>query len=249
MPDELEQHRRMLFEQLAATGSVAVRNELVESYGPLADFFAGRYKNRVRDQDDLRQAAQIALVKAVDRFDPTLGFSFSTFAGRTIDGELKRYFRDHAWAVRVPRGAKEAALTVRAAVNELTMANSASPTVEQIADYTGLERDEVLLALDVPAAMTAESIHGTDSDDSGLPIEAKLGGRDTRFESTDAKFTVEALMATLPERERTIIHLRFHEHRTQQEIADQIGISQMHVSRLLRRALEQMRRQLEAEVV
>lgn len=248
MSDEEEERRRVLFEELAKTGSIEARNELVESYAPLAEYFANRYKNRVRDHDDLRQAAQMALVKAVDRFDPSLGFKFSTFAGRTIDGEIKRYFRDHSWAVRMPRGIKEDALTVRAAVDELTTSRGSSPTVADLVDYTGLDHDAVLLALNAPAAMTADSIHRTEGDEAGTSIAAKLGGDDVRFEQSEAKITIDVLMEKLSDRERTIVELRFKNDLTQQEIADHIGISQMHVSRLLRRALEAMRRQAELGV-
>lgn len=248
MTDGEEERRQALFAELAETGSIEARNELVESYAPLAEFFANRYKNRVRDHDDLRQAAHMALVKAVDRFDPTLGFKFSTFAGRTIDGEIKRYFRDHSWAVRMPRGIKEDALTVRKAVDELTTSKGLSPTVADLVEYTGLDQDAVLLALNAPAAMTAESIHRTEESDSGISIAAKLGEDDARFEQSDAKLTIDVLMERLSDRERTIVRLRFEDDLTQQEIADHIGISQMHVSRLLRQALEKMRRQAEPGV-
>ncbi|MGF1595487.1 MAG: SigB/SigF/SigG family RNA polymerase sigma factor [Acidimicrobiales bacterium] len=242
MAERDEQRRRELFEELASTGSVEIRNELVESYAPLAEFFANRYKQRATDNDDLRQVAQLALVKAVDRFDPAQGAAFSTFAGRTIDGELKRHFRDRTWAVRVPRGLQEAALEVRNAADELALGNGRAPTVEELAEHTGYETDMVLQALDVRSAQRAASIDRPADDDEGAnPIATTLGVTDANFGRTEAGLAVRALMAELPKRERRIVELRFYGELTQQQIADRMGISQMHVSRLLRAALEAMR--------
>ena len=246
MAERDEQRRRELFEQLAATGSADARNELVESYAPLAEYFANRYKNRTDDHDDLRQVAHLALVKAVDRFDPDVGVAFSTFAGRTIDGELKRHFRDRSWAVRVPRSLQEAALAVRAAADELTMSKGAAPTVDELVERTGYDAEVVIQALDVRTAMQAQSIDrpGGGDGDEGRAVSAVLGEHDPELERAEVTMAMRTLIATLPERERTIVELRFYGELTQQQIADRLGISQMHVSRLLRGALMTLRGQL-----
>ena len=245
MPDRDEERRRRVFEELAATGSAEARRWLIESYGPLAEYFANRYKNRTDDHEDLRQVAHLALVKAVDRFDPERGVGFSTYAGRTIDGELKRHFRDRSWVVRVPRSLQEAALAVRAAVDELTMATGTAPTVDQLVERTGLDADLVLQALDVRSAMHAESIDRPTGDgEGGVTTSAMLGTTDRNLERAEVSMAMRSAIETLPERERTIVELRFYGELTQQQIADRLGISQMHVSRLLRGALVSLRAHL-----
>lgn len=242
MADRDEERRAELFAVLAATGSVDARNELVESYAPLAEYFANRYKNRTTDHEDLRQVAQLALVKAVDRFDPDQGAAFSTFAGRTIDGELKRYFRDKTWAVRVPRSLQEAALAVRNAADRLAVENGRPATVAELVEHTGFETELVLQALDVQVAQQGRSIDQPAGDEAGAtPLAAVIGAADENFERTDAALAVRALLDELPAREREIVELRFYGEMTQQQIADQLGISQMHVSRLLRSALASLR--------
>jgi RNA polymerase sigma-B factor len=237
--------RARLFEELRDTGSPAVRERLVESYLPLARFFARRYSGRGGRDDDLDQVAAMALVKAVDRFDPDLGVAFSTFAGRTIDGELKRYFRDTSWAVRVPRRAQEQALLVRRTVDELSTELGRSPTVPEVAVRSGLDEDEVLEALDASTARRADSLDRPVGDSDGsMDLGSSFGEVDRRFHQADVREAVVRLLETLPDRERRIVELRFYGELSQSAIAEQIGISQMHVSRLLRRTLEQLREQL-----
>lgn len=241
---ETEQEERdRLFVSYVETRSEKVRNELVESYAPLAEFFAKRYRNRGAESDDLRQVAQLALVKAVERFDPEFGVKFSTFAGRTIDGELKRYFRDRTWSVRVPRSLQERSLEVRRTVERLSLDLGRAPTVDQLAEATGLSSDEVLEALDVQSAYTSASLDRPtgSGDDSDLTLGASLGSTDDAYEATEAAVAVRSLLDTLPDRERRILELRFFGELSQSEIAEQVGISQMHVSRLLRKTLEQLR--------
>lgn len=245
MPERDEQRRRKLFEELAATGSTDAREELIASYAPLAEFFANRYKQGPTDDEDLRQVAQLALIKAIDRYDLAQGAGFSTFAGRTIDGELKRYFRDKTWAVRVPRSLQEAGLVVRNAADDLAMENGRPATVDELAERTGLESDVVLQALDVRSAVQASSIDRPDSGDpQGQAISAMLGSTDANFERTETSLAVTTMLERLPQRERLVVELRFYREMTQQEIADEIGISQMHVSRLLRKALALLRAEL-----
>ncbi len=241
---ETEQEERdRLFATYVETRSEKVRNELVESYAPLAEFFAKRYRNRGAESDDLRQVGQLALVKAVERFDPEFGVKFSTFAGRTIDAELKRYFRDRTWSVRVPRSLQERSLEVRRTVERLSLDLGRAPTVDQLAEATGLSSDEVLEALDVQSAYTSASLDRPtgNGDDGDLTLGASLGSDDDAYEATEAAVAVRSLLDTLPDRERRILELRFFGELSQSEIAEQVGISQMHVSRLLRRTLEQLR--------
>lgn len=241
MADRDEARRAELFRRLAETGSVEVRNELVESYAALAEFFANRYRQQASEPEDIRQVAQLALVKAVDRFDHTLGVNFSTFAGRTIDGELKRYFRDRTWSVRVPRSLQETALEVRAVIDTMTAANGRPPTVQDLAEETGYDTTRILQALDVQTAQRARSLDAPVGDETAATLAGTIGDEDDNIDRSETRMAVEALLEDLPERDRQILELRFFEELTQQQIADQLGISQMHVSRLLRASLETLR--------
>lgn len=240
-----EDRRDELFDRWRAERDPAVRNEIVESYAPLAEYFANRYRNRGAEADDLRQVAHLALVGAVERFDPDVGVKFSTFAGRTIDGELKRYFRDKMWAVRVPRSLKELSIEVRRAADRLSGELGRSPTVDQIAAETGLETDVVIEALDVQATgFRAESLERPAGAEDARTLGDTLTVDDSGEAQVDIRLAVRRLMEGLPDRERTIIELRFFDELSQQEIAEVIGVSQMHVSRLLRRTLGQLRDEL-----
>ncbi len=235
------------FAELAESGSAKVRNELVESFAPLAEYFAKRYKDRGVESEDLRQVAQLALVKAVDRFDPEFGVQFSTFAGRTIDGELKKYFRDRSWAVRVPRSLQERSALVRQVREQLSKEQSRPPTIDELAERAELSVDEVIEALDAQSAYRATSIDvGRGEDDEGMTISSRLGTTDPGYHQTELEMAVRDMVAELSERDRTIIELRFFEDLSQAEIADRVGISQMHVSRLLRKSLEELREKLRA---
>ena len=247
MGERDEARRQELFEELAATGSLEVRNELVESYAPLAEFFANRYRQRSGNDEDLRQVAHLALVKAVDRFDLSVGVQFSTFAGKTIDGELKRYFRDRTWAVRVPRSLQETAVEIRKLSDQLAIDLGRPPSVTELAERSGHDVDLVLQALDVQSARSARSIDqpvgGEGSDDGGsASVGSMLGADDADFDRADTRISKRRLLEHLDDREREIVELRFYDELTQQEIADRVGVSQMHVSRLLRGALEELRR-------
>ncbi len=242
--DDLE-----LFRQFAASRSRELRNQLVERHMGFAAHIAGRFRRADSRDDDLRQVAMLGLVKAVDRFDPEYGSTFSAFAGRTIEGELKRYFRDRSWVVRVPRGAKELHLLVRRAADELSQQLGRSPNVDEIAAHLDVDRDDVLRGLSATAAYHVGSLDaGSGDDDPGSPMDrqAVLATADPGFVNTDNREVVVGLLERLPERERRIVELRFYDRLSQSEIADQVGISQMHVSRLLRRSFEQMRMWMEA---
>lgn len=235
--------RVALFEELARTGSEAVRNRIVESYAPLAVFFAHRYRDRGVESDDLQQVAQLALIQAVDRFDPTFANQFSTFAGRTIDGELKRYFRDRTWAVRVPRGLKELSVEIRQLSDRLSIELGRSPTVADLAAASGHDQDDILAALDVGGAYRAASLDAPapGSERAAAAAPTSTGSVDPRFERTEARLAIEALLATLNPSDRRIVELRFFDELSQDDIARQLGVSQMQVSRLIRRSLDHLR--------
>jgi RNA polymerase sigma-B factor len=230
------------FREYRRNQSRRLRNELVERHMGLAAHVARRY-SRSRPDDDLRQVAMIGLVKAVDRFDPERGVAFSSFAGRTIEGELKRHFRDSTWSVRVPRSAKELHLGVRRAGDELSQRLGRSPSVDEIARHLDIERDDVVAGLAAGAAYTAGTLDTSPSPDEngGTDRNAALSSEETGFELAEHREVVTGLLARLPEREREIVALRFFEELSQADIAERVGISQMHVSRLLRRSFETMR--------
>lgn len=237
--DDLE-----LFRTFAARPSRRIRNQLVERHMGLAAHIAKRFGRSGLHDDDLRQVAMLGLVKAVDRFDPEHGAAFSSFAGLTIEGELKRHFRDTSWTVKVPRSAKELHLLVRNAADELSTRNGASPSVDIIAEHLGIERDDVLRGLAATAAYNVGTIDATRGDDDGggpTDRQSVLGDEDSMFEHVENVTVLAELLGRLPEREREIVQLRFFEQQTQSDIAEQVGMSQMHVSRLLRKSFEQMR--------
>lgn len=232
-----------LFREYARTKRRATRNALVERHMGLAAHIAKRYARSGRTDEDLRQVAMLGLVKSVDRFDPEYGASFSSFAGRTIEGELKRHFRDKTWAVKVPRSAKELHLLVRDEAAVFEQEAGRSPSVAELAERLGIERDDVLRGLEAQAASTVGTLDaGFDDDDAiGGDRRAALAEVDRSFTDRENDMVVEELMERLPEREREIVRLRFYENMSQSEIAGIVGVSQMHVSRLLRRSFEQMR--------
>lgn len=237
--DELD-----LFRTYMSRRERSVRNQLVERHMGLAVHIANRYRRANMSDDDLRQVAMIGLVKAVDRFDPDYGSSFSAFAGRTIEGELKRHFRDRSWMVRVPRSAKELHLQVRRANDELSQGIGRSPSVDEIAAHLDVDRDDVLRGLSASAAYEVGSLDVAGGDDgSGTPTDRQgaLATVDAGFEDSENRQVIAGLLERLPERQREIVRLRFYERMSQSEIGEAMGISQMHVSRLLRRSFDEMR--------
>lgn len=236
-----------LFEEYRRTGRRSTRNAIVEAHMGLAIHIARRFDGRTRRDGDIEQVAMLALVKAVDRFDSTLGVPFVAFAGRTIEGEIKRYFRDATWAMKVPRGAKELHLAVRKGVDELSAVIGRSPTVDEVAEHLGVPRDDVITGLAAAEARSIGSIDPGPEDGAGAADRA-ASMTETGYEAVDNDDTVQALLASLPERERTIVQLRFYDELSQSEIAARVGVSQMHVSRLLRAALEQLRERAGSEL-
>ncbi len=230
-----------LFREYARTQRRALRNELVERYMGLAIHIAKRFW-RSGSEDDIRQAAMIGLIKAVDRFDPELGVSFVTFAGSTIEGELKRYLRDRTWVLRVPRSAKDLHLQVRRASDELVGRNGRSPSVAEVAEHLKVPADDVLRGLTASAAYDVGSIDGSsDPDATGNDRNRALAAPDSSIDHVVDAHVVERLLSRLPEREREIVRLHFFEEQSQAQVGELMGISQMHVSRLLRRSFETMR--------
>ena len=228
-----------LFERRDEPG---VRDELIAKYMPLAESLARRYQHAGQPIEDLVQVACIGLINAVDRFDGDRGVSFQSYAVPTILGELKRYHRDRGWAIRVPRRLQEHALMVKNAVPVLAQELGRSPTLKEIGEHTGMSEEEVLEALDAQEAYTSVSLDApAEWDGESSSLAERLAADDTDLELTEdwAEFTPH--LRRLSARERRIILLRFFGDRTQSEIADELGISQMHVSRLLSRALDSLR--------
>lgn len=231
-PDEL-------FERWQRHADQRARDELVTRYMPLARRLARRYLGAREPFEDLLQVASLGLVKAIDRFDAERGNAFTSFAVPTILGELKRYFRDLGWAVHVPRGAQERALKVEEAQRQLTSRTGRVPTISELAGYMELSLEDVLDAVEAAGAHHATSLDAPrdDGESDGSTVVDVLGEEDKRFEYIDAGASIEQAARQLSERERRILALRFIEDRTQTQIAAIEGVSQMQVSRVLRRAL------------
>jgi RNA polymerase sigma-B factor len=232
-----------LFEEYRRTGSRSLRNRIVEEHMGLAIHIARGFENRSRRDRDIEQVAMLGLVKAVDRYDVTLGVPFTSFAGRTIEGEIKRYFRDSTWAVKVPRGAKELNVAVRRAIDQLSVSSGRSPTVDEVASHLGVDREDVVTGLAADPARSVGTLDpGPGDEDDGRGDRSRaVASVERGFGDIDDQRTVEKLLMTLPERERRIVELRFFHDMSQSEIAEDVGLSQMHVSRLLRASLERMR--------
>ena len=213
----------------------ATRDALVECFLPLAYNLARRY-NRGADADDLQQVASLGLLKAIERFDPERGLAFTSFAFPTILGELKRYFRDHGWTVRVPRGLQELKLRVDTISQAMTGELGRSPTAAELAVRANTTTEQIVEALAATTAHHPDSLDQPLSDDGDDAIDF-LAAKETGFDRVDDVAFVDGLLNTLPERERIVLRLRFENDLTQAEIGDRLGISQMHVSRLIRRAI------------
>jgi RNA polymerase sigma-B factor len=232
-----------LFARWQQDGDRRAREELTQRFLPLARKLARRYSGAHEPFDDLLQVASLGLVKAIDRFDVSRGTAFSSFAVPTILGELKRYFRDLGWSVHVPRGAQELALKVEDARQKLMTKTGRPPSVQDLAQYLELSLEDVLEALETAGAHHTASLDSPRDDgeeETGTLADA-FGEIDERFELVDARVTIAAAAQHLGARERHVLVLRFVEDLTQSQIASMIGVSQMQVSRILRRALEQLR--------
>ncbi|HYY08391.1 MAG TPA: SigB/SigF/SigG family RNA polymerase sigma factor [Actinomycetota bacterium] len=242
MRDEREQSRpdEEIAELFRKLPDPVAREELAREFLPLAEYFARRFSGRGEPVEDLTQTASLGLLNAIDRFDPERGVPFSTYAAATIVGELKRHFRDRGWALRVPRNVQETAILVNRTVSMLWQEMGRAPTVREIAVSADIGEDDVLEALDALQAYTTDSLDAPTADATSTAAES-IGAEDRSYEVSEEWLSLTPALRELPERERSILYLRFFEGRTQTEIADELGISQMHVSRLVSQSLEKLR--------
>lgn len=243
--DVKEMFRHLASQEKESSGYRRQRDVIIERCLPVADHIARRFVNRGEPYEDLCQVARLGLVQAVNRFDPDNGADFLAFAVPTMMGEVRRYFRDHGWSVKVPRRMKDLGLQLNRAQAELSQQLGRAPTASEIAGYLGVDRDEVVQA---QIAATAYSTVSTDvptpgGDNDAQSVHDRIGAVDDNLEKVLNVETARPLLARLPERQQTVLSLRFFENMTQTQIAERLGISQMHVSRLLARSLAELRNQ------
>lgn len=242
---------RELFRRFKEEGDMDAREKLVMSHLNLVRFIANKFKNRGEPIDDLIQVGYLGLLKAIDRFDPSRGLEFTTFATPTIMGEIKRHFRDKGWSVRVPRRLQELSAKVNQATDTLTSQLQRSPTIAEIADYLDATVDEVLEAMESSSAYSSVSLEapsGADDDDTPSVID-RYATDDSDLAFTDDRIIIEEALASFSPRERDVIEMRFLKGMTQIEIAEKLGISQVQVSRLLRRTLKKIQDKIDPEGV
>jgi RNA polymerase sigma-B factor len=246
----MQQSDKVLLRRYHEQGDLAAREQLIEQYMSLVRSLARRYSYRGEQLEDLVQIGAIGLIKAIDRFDVNRGVELTTYATPNIIGEIKRHFRDRGWSVRVPRGLQELNIQLSRLIEELTVQNGRSPTIPELAKAAGVTDEEVLEALESGRAYSSLSLSagsgGHDDDGELDPLES-LGTEEHQYEVSEDRAVLAPGFRVLDERERKILHLRFFEGLTQSQIAQQVGISQMHVSRLIRRSLEKIRDEIAAE--
>lgn len=248
----IRQRSAELFRQLHGDGSEAerstARDSLVHLHLPLVEHCARRFRNRGEPHEDLVQVGTIGLLKAIDRFDTGREVEFTTYATPTIIGEIKRHFRDKGWAIRVPRRLQELRMQITTVTGELSQSLGRSPTPRELAEAIGCTVEEVMEGIESGNAYATLSLDGgDDSDDGPASLLDSLGATDSGMEHVEIRESVKPLLESLPAREKKILLLRFFKNMTQSQIAAEVGISQMHVSRLLSRTLEQLRTSLETE--
>ncbi len=234
------------FVEYRTTGSRRLRNALVEEHLDLVEYYVNRFGKGQVEADDVRQQAFMALIKAVERFDPEVGVTFKTFANRTVEGELKRLLRDKGWSVKPPRSLQELAVQARRLEPQLTQQLGRTPRVADLADWLEVSTDRVLEALAAGASFTASSLDAPIGD-GATTRGAMIAGNNGDMEDVERRIDVSGLLDTLDERDREIVQLRFVERRSQQEIADRLGVSQSYLSRLLRKTLETLRADLDEQ--
>lgn len=242
--NDLRSADREMFEQLAALEAgtsehEALRAALIERHLPLVTFMARKFADRGEPLDDLIQVGTIGLIKAIDRFEISKGFEFSTFATPTIVGEIKRHFRDKTWAVRVPRRLQELGASVTRATTELTQKLDRSPTPKEIAKHLGITVDDVAEALESNAAYSTVSLDVTS--ETSTSIGETFGALDEALEGVEYRESLKPLLSQLDDREKRILQMRFFDNLSQSQIATELGISQMHVSRILNKVLTHLR--------
>ncbi|WP_410579933.1 SigB/SigF/SigG family RNA polymerase sigma factor [Amycolatopsis sp. lyj-108] len=245
-------HCRLLFDEMASLPDEhpdrrRLRERLILELLPIAEHIAVRFSGRGQPREDLVQVARIGLMKAVDRFDPGMGGAFLAFAVPTVMGEVRRFFRDTGWAVHVPRGMQELRTRLSRATTELTQTLGRAPTPTELAGHLDLDVDTVREGLLAANSYQTSSLDRPVNDGEGsLPLSDVVGELDSRFEHIEDRHTVVPLLEKLPERERAILAMRFFDGLTQSQIAERVGISQMHVSRLLTKTLQELRGRLKA---
>lgn len=229
----------------------ALRDEIVEAWLPMAERLAGRFRGRGESYDDLRQVAALGLVKAVDRYDPERGNAFESYAVPTITGEIKRHFRDHLWTLHVPRRVQDLRNRVRLAGQDLSQTlPGRTATVAEIAGHAGLSEEDTRIGLEALESFTALSLDAeTAGREDGYSLSDSLGSPDPALDTVVDREAVRGRLAALPERERAILYMRFFGDMTQSRIAEQLGISQMHVSRLISRCCGRLREQVMRDMV
>jgi RNA polymerase sigma-B factor len=242
---------KVLLRRYHEEGNLQAREQLIEQYMSLVRSLARRYSYRGEQLEDLVQIGAIGLIKAIDRFDLDRGVELTTYATPNIIGEIKRHFRDKGWSVRVPRGLQELNVQLSRLVEQLTVQLGRSPTISELAKAAGTEEEEVLEALESGRAYSSLSLSsggggGSDDGEDLDPLES-IGTEEHQYEVSEDRAVLAPGFRVLDDRERMILHLRFFKGLTQSQIAQQVGISQMHVSRLIRRSLEKIREEIAAE--
>ncbi len=230
-----------LFKRYKEDGDLDAREQLIVNHSNLVHYLANKYANKGEPLEDLYQVGSVGLIKAIDGFDPSRGLEFTTYATPTIMGEIKRHFRDKGWNVRVPRRLQDLSIKVNAATDTLTRELQRSPSVTEIAEYLDASVDDVLEAMESSSAYSALPLEtGTGEDDEAPSVIDKIGVEDKGLESADDRVLLADVLKEFPPRERDILKMRFDEGLTQVEIAKRLGVSQVQVSRLLRRTIQKL---------
>ncbi len=247
---ERRERIRELFEELRRTGNPRIRDQLIAHNIHLVEYLARKFANRGEPLEDLLQVGYIGLIKAIDRYDLDRGVEFSTYATPTIVGELKRYFRDKGWAIRIPRRLQMRDLELNQAVDHLTQELHRAPTLQEVAEHLEISLEEVVEIMESSYAanyLSLDNIYSNEGEDRGFSLLDYLGGEDDDFSLAEDRDTLAKLISRLSDREQKVIYMRFFRGMTQMEIARELNISQMHVSRLLRKILDKLRGDLSAE--
>lgn len=244
-----KERTRELFRRYKEEGDEEAREQLIVSHVNLVRYSAAKFKNRGEPLDDLIQVGTIGLIKAIDRFDPSRGLEFTTYATPTIMGEIKRHFRDKGWTIRVPRRLQELSAKVNSATDELTARLQRSPSIEEVAEYLGTTADEVLEAMESSSAYSSVPLEaqGGNEDDDAPSVIDRYASVDGDLEASDDRIVLEEVIGEFPEADQQAIRMRFIDGMTQVEIAKRLGISQVQVSRMLRRALRRIQDKIDPE--
>ena len=237
-----------LFRRYRETGDKAIRNEIAEKYLYIADILAKKFVGRGVEYDDLKQVASLALLKGIDRFDPSLGMQFTTFITPTITGEIKNYFRDKSRIVKLPRRLSEISANVRAFSSDYESKNGITPSIREISEQLGLSEEEVVRALEVGGTVSLDGVANSGEDDNEQSLYALIPDNDDRYERLEVKDALRSAMKDLSSTEKAVIRYRYIEELSQSETARRLGVSQMFVSRMERKLLAKLRENLRDSV-